>query len=559
MRGRAGLQEIIICMNTNFNIIDYLKKAAEEYPDRPALFMSRESKETGITFKGLWGMVDSFSVGLKTKGLRPGDRCVIMIPMSIDLYVALLGIIKMGGVAVFVDPWITYQQIAAFCVFAKPKGFIGIPKSHYLRFLDKRLLFIPLTFSTEPVFLSCPAKYNLRRFISQYRGDHDIYSVSENDPALITFTSGSSGTPKGANRTHGFLSAQYKALSSEFQYDSNNIDMPMFPVFALSNLAAKIPSIIPDMDFRNVNEVNAEGIIRQMNAHKVTNCTASPPFVDRLAEYVQSAYDRPHFLRKILTGGGPVTTSQLKQWQKAFPGIKIDIVYGSTEAEPVAHISLEQRLQTDSAGKGGFCVGQPGHLIKCKVIKITKEPVVWKGTWEQLECAQGEIGELIVTGDHVCKDYFNNLQAVQENKIIDSDRAVWHRMGDTGYFNGESFWLAGRVHSTIIRDGQLFHAQLVEQAISELTPEVKKIAALGLPDKNINERLIAVLQIQKGLVSAKDILKECREKNFIVDKILLTNSPLPLDPRHHSKINYPILRRRILNNELEIYDTAALE
>ncbi len=541
-------------MSTNFNILHYLKEAAVEFPDRVALNMSRGSEATTISFKTLWERVDAFSVAIKEKGLKPLDRCIIMIPMSIDLYVALLGVIKMGATAVFIDPWIKHTQIAAFCAFAQPNGFIGIAKSHYLRFLNRKLLNIPLTISDGGAFLGFPAKYNLHSLIDQFQGDNDIYAARENDPALITFTSGSSGMPKGANRTHGFLTAQYKALSQEFHYNSSDVDMPMFPVFALSNIAAKITSIIPDMDFRKVSEVNAQHIVDQMNQHKVTTCTASPPFFDRLAKYIEKANIKPTTLKKCLTGGAPVNETQLRQWRKVLPDTQVDVVYGSTEAEPVAHISLEKRLKSVSA-QGGYCVGIPSSFIQSKVIKIIKGSIAENTDWQQIECIQGEVGELIVTGDHVCKEYYQNKDAFKENKIIDSSGVVWHRMGDTGYFDErKAFWLVGRVHSTIIRQGELYHAQLIEQSVKKLVPEAQKIAAFGLPDSDVQEKIFVVVEINEGLISADSISEKCQQNNVLVDQVLLTKEPFPLDPRHNSKIDYNILRQNILNSKLTIHD-----
>ena len=541
-------------MSTNFNILHYLKEAAGECPDKEALNMSLEGKETTISFRTLWERVDAFSVAIKKKGLKPLDRSIIMIPMSIDLYVALLGVIKMGATAVFVDPWIKHKQIAAFCAFAQPNAFIGIAKSHYLRFLNSKLLNIPLTISDGPTFLGLPAKYNFHSLIDQFQGDSDIYAARENDPALITFTSGSSGIPKGANRTHGFLTAQYKALSQEFDYNANDIDMPMFPVFALSNIAAKITSIIPDMDFKKVSEVDAQRIVSQMKEHEVTTCTASPPFFDRLAEYIDKTNIKPELLKKCLTGGAPVNETQLKQWRKVLPNTKMDIVYGSTEAEPVAHISLEERLKTSNA-QGGFCVGHLSSFIQSKVIRIIKGSIDENIDWQQLECKQGHIGELIVTGDHVCKEYYQNKDAFKENKIIDSAGIVWHRMGDTGYFDETgAFWLVGRVHSTIIREEQLYHAQLLEQSVKELIPEAQRIAALGLPDTKVQEKIAIVVQAKERSIKAGSILEKCRQENICVDEVMLIEDPFPLDPRHNSKIDYNVLRQNILNGKLMTYD-----
>lgn len=556
MPGKGKFSGIIISMSTNSNILYYLKEAAEKFPDRVALDMSRDNKDIRISFKSLWNRVDAFSVALREKGLKPLDRCIIMIPMSIDLYVTLLSVIKMGAVAVFVDPWIKHQQIAAFSAFAQPRAFIGIAKSHYLRLLNTKLLNIPLTISDGPTFMGIPAQYNLRSLTDQYQGDGHIYAAKEEDPALITFTSGSSGIPKGANRTHGFLTSQYKTLSQEFHYDANDIDMPMFPIFALSNIAAKITSIIPDMDFKRVSEVNAHRIIDQMRQYKVTTCTASPPFFDRLAEYINQTNRRPPTLRKCLTGGAPVNATQLKEWRKALPNVNFKIVYGSTEAEPVAHISLEERLKSANT-HGGYCVGIPSSLVRCKVIKITKRGIEQNSHWQELLCRQGEVGELIVSGDHVCKEYYQNQQAFKENKLVDPSGVVWHRMGDTGYFDEKgAFWLVGRVHSTIIRQGKHHHAQLIEETVKQLVPRAQSIAALGLPDHDLQEKIVVVLNNHEKTISAGSIRQKCQQRNILVDQVLLTEEPLPLDPRHNSKIDYNLLRQRLLNGKLPIYDKA---
>lgn len=503
------------------NVTSMLDGAASRHPERPALVFGKQQ----ITFKELSARVNQCAGLLKEKGLKPGERVILMVPMSPDLYTALLAVIRCGAVAVFVDPWIAMREIAAFSAFAEPAGFIGIPKSHLLRLLNRKLATLPLSISTGRVFCGIPAKTSLGKAAS-HPPEMEPAAVSADDPALITFTSGSSGIPKGANRTHGFLKAQHEALCAELDYRGDDIDMPMFPVFALRNLAAGITSVIPDMNFRKVAEVDAERILQQITDNGVSLVTASPPFIDRLAKL-----ETPPALRKIHTGGAPVNSNQLNTWHEAFPNTGIDIIYGSTEAEPVAHIDSHNRLAADN--REGFCCGKPTPLLKTRIIAIRKGKVSPEELAE-VTLPPGETGELLVSGNHVCRDYFKNPGAVLENKIMEPDGTCWHRMGDTGYFDEQGcFFLTGRVHSTIERSGKILHAQLVEEEVGQQIPSAVRVAALGQDGK-----LMVVVQ------------GRCVEHRIDADEVIFTSKPLPLDPRHNSKIDYAKLRNLIKQGQL---------
>jgi olefin beta-lactone synthetase len=511
------------------NVVSYLRDVAGRVPERRALVMPDDST---VTFAELWQRVCRVAAGLRGAGLQPGDRLVVMIPMSIDLYTVLLAIIQVGAVAVFVDPWMSMRKIAQFAAFAEPAGFAGVGRSHLLRLWEPALRLLPLTITTGRRLGPLPAAYRLAELLRTEPDPRVWIPESPEAPALITFTSGSSGTPKGANRTHGFLAAQYAALCAEYTYDPADVDMPMFPVFALRNLADGIPSVIPDVDFRRIHETKGDRVLRQIARHGVRTCTASPPFVDQLAAASQSAGRDPG-LRRILTGGAPVSNAMLQRWHAAFPNTAITVVYGSTEAEPVASITLHERLACEGEG---FCAGRPVDAVRARIIRIEKGPIDFE-SWETLAPRDGRIGELVVSGNHVCRDYFRNPDGVKENKILDADGVCWHRMGDTGYMDADGrFWLTGRVHTTIVRQGQLFHAQLIEAQIAPLMPGAVRVAALGRDD-----RLIVVVQGQPAPGAAERV----RAAGIPVDQVRFTRKALPLDPRHRSKIDYGELERML--------------
>jgi acyl-CoA synthetase (AMP-forming)/AMP-acid ligase II len=389
--------------------------------------------------------------------------------------------------------------------------------------------------------------------LQQQPGDQHIAAVNAADTAMITFTSGSSGLPKGVNRTHGFLSAQHAALQQEFPQLDDDVDMPMFPVFALNNLARGIPSIIPTMDFRHVDRVDGQIITSQMCRHAATTCTASPPFLDRLVEFQESHPTERISLRRILTGGAPVTDRQLGTCRRIWPDTELIVVYGSTEAEPVGHIHADERLglqpEDPGAKVAGYCIGKPSSQIQLRVVRIHDGPISFDhGGWDAWEMPPGEPGELVVSGTHVAQSYFQNPTATRENKMIDDDGTIWHRMGDTGYLDPQGYiWLVGRVHSTIYRDGQPVHPQLVEKAGAAASESILKIAALGLPDAAVGERVVVVVETTAGCDILDQVRRRIEEAGLPVDEVRVAVGSLPLDPRHRSKIDYPALRKQLSN------------
>jgi acyl-CoA synthetase (AMP-forming)/AMP-acid ligase II len=318
--------------------------------------------------------------------------------------------------------------------------------------------------------------------------------------------------------------------------------MTMFPVFSLNNLAAGVTTVVPALDFRRVDQVDAARVLRQMADHGVTTCTASPPFFDRLTARIEALpAERPR-LRRLLTGGAPVSNAQLRAWRRALPETEIVVAYGSTEAEPVAHLSAEERCAV--ASSPGYCAGRPIERIRARLIRIHDGPVeLGDEGWEAWEVPAGEIGELVVSGEHVCRDYYRNPRAVRENKIAEPDGTVWHRMGDTGSFDSAGrFWIAGRVHSTIWRQGQPIHPQLVEQAAQGEDPRIRRVAAVGLPDPSLGERVTVVVETGDGEELRDEIRTRLAAAGQPADEIVLTTGSLPVDPRHNSKIDYRRLR-----------------
>lgn len=494
-----------------------------------------------VPFAELADRVERCAGGLARLGFGAGDRAVFMLPMSTDLYVGVLGCLAVGGVAVFVDPWVSLRRIAALAAAARARAFIGSPKSHLLRLLAPELRSIRITITTGAV-----ARPFARHRLDALNGSVARAGVDADAPALITFTTGSSGAAKGVNRTHAILRAQHEVIREEFPARPDDVDLTTFPVFALSNLAAGITTVIPPVNLRRIADAPGARVLDALRRHQVTTMAASPPLFDVLASHLRSSGATPPALRRITTGGAPVRDDQLERWRAVWPGTEIVVAYGSSEAEPVASIGAHERLSRSDAGQG-YCVGRPVRAVRTRLIPITKGPLS-----ELVGLPAGEsVGELAVSGPHVCRDYLGDQRAFAETKVRDASGDVWHRMGDTGYFDADGrFWLVGRVHSTIQRGRTMVHPQIVEQAARGHDDRIRRVAAVGVPDGALGERLVVVVESDTTDVAPTVRARLGAAKLAPVDALVVTRKPLPVDPRHNSKVDYQRLRELLQSGDL---------
>ncbi|HXC04608.1 MAG TPA: AMP-binding protein [Bacteroidia bacterium] len=503
-----------------FNITDHFFKAAETYPDKAAII----HKHKRITFSELKEEVCATTAYLTSKGIAKGDRVMLFIPMGMDLYRIVLALFRMGATAVFLDEWVNRTRMDECCKVAQCKAFIGIPKARLLALLSAEIRKIPIRLGpTLP---------------KGFTGKTETPETTGSDTALITFTTGSTGTPKAAKRTHAFLHAQFGALLDTINPQPDDIDMPVLPIVLLINLGAGCTSVISSFKASKPEAMNAEAILNQINELGVTRMVSSPFFVKQLAKHIElkGARNLPA-LKNIFTGGAPVFPSEAALYIKAFPKTKIEIVYGSTEAEPISSIDARELVQEmNHPLPGGLKVGIPYHKVRVRIIGIQTNPIHYATETEldKRTLPFLQIGEIIVSGEHVLTEYFNNESALKQNKIFIGE-TCWHRTGDSGYLDKDGvLYLTGRCNTLIYRDGKILAPFIYENFFQNI-PGVESGTIL-----ESNSTLFALLEIKKTGNKA-EIIQEANRTGLKGLEIRFITS-IPRDSRHHSKIDYSRLR-----------------
>jgi acyl-CoA synthetase (AMP-forming)/AMP-acid ligase II len=525
------------------NIAELLRIQAQARPDSAAIIDGRRGRERVITFAQLDSNSARAATLLQQSGLKPGDAVFVLLPMSAELYMAILALFRLNMVAMFVDPSAGVKHLEESCALNPPQGLIAGPKAHLLRLVSPALRKIPVKFVVGMPLPGCARWW---RF-DGLRPSDEIAAAAPETPALLTFTSGSTGQPKAAVRTHGLLAAQHQALKSTLNQTPGEIDLTTMPIVLLANLAAGVTSLIPDADLRRPGEIQPGPVIAQIQEHHVQTSVAAPAFFERLiAECARLGITLPS-LRRISSGGAPVFPRLLGQLGIMAPAAEIVAVYGSTEAEPIAHIASREMSAADiqsMLGGQGLLAGRPVDEILLRVMRDQWGKSL--GPYSEPEFAAqcletGKPGEIVVSGSHVLPGYLDGRGDSETKFRVDG--TVWHRTGDAGYLDDQGrLWLLGRCVAQINDEYGTLYPFAAECAVYQF-PEVRRAAVLV----HEGQRALA-LETPQGargvdLHAIRKILSWAHlEKLYLLEEI-------PVDRRHNSKVDYVRLKRVIAGRD----------
>ncbi len=480
-------------------------------------------------------------------GVKPGMRIVLAVRFGTDFIALVFALLKVGAVVVLIDPGMGRKNLVACLEQTKPDGFVAIPKAQLMRFFLRHRFpqaRFNVTVGRRFGFLPAPTLQNLERTPSS------LFEPPHTDldwPAAIIFTTGSTGPPKGVLYTHRTFNSQVDQLIEHYKIEPGGKDLSGFPLFGLFNAVMGTTTIIPDMDPTRPADVDPPRLLDAIDQWQVNQAFGSPALWTTVGRYCVEHGRKVPTLTRALSAGAPVPPNVLQSMRAAMPKEgEMFTPYGATEALPVASIEsrvvLEETAAKTRAG-AGTCVGQRFPGIQWRVIAIEDGPIA---TLEQTrELTQGEIGELMVSGDVVTTQYVTRTDQNAYHKVKDGER-IWHRMGDVGYLDEQDrFWYCGRKsHRVRTRSGPLFTEPC--EAIFNTHPHVYRSALVGIGQPGQQQPVIIVEpwpehrpRISTQLHELLTALKALGQANPItasIEHILIHPGRLPTDIRHNSKI-----------------------
>jgi acyl-CoA synthetase (AMP-forming)/AMP-acid ligase II len=465
-------------------LLNVFLRRANQHPDRTAIV---EADGASTTYAELVRRAGQLASTFAAQGIGPGDRVLVAVWPSIRLYAALAAIWQCGAVAVLAEASMGLAGLRQAAAAAKPKAMLADLPVRLLSWLLPQMHYIPLGRSPRPRHDARPAAF---------------HRATAGEAALISFTSGTTGRPKGMVRSHGRLLAQHEALAPLIApRREREVDLVAFPAFVLTCLGHGNTVVMPNWNLRRHDLVSAAEISRRAQASGATRLLVPPVITARLAqEGLVGSVDR------VLTGGGPIYPDVARTFLARNLGIGLTIVYGSTEAEPISHVDAESLSDDDwrdAAHGAGLLVGRP---VAQATVRI-------------------DAGEILVAGPHVNESYLD--PTIDTGTKLRFGGRVFHRTGDAGRFDSSGrLWLLGRL--TALRED--IHPFAIETA-ARMQPGVKGAALVPLEERT--------LLFIEGPLAGLDRDFQARLETLRVE--VRTIPAIPLDRRHRSKPDYAAL------------------
>ncbi len=468
------------------NIYSILEKTAKEIPKKEALVF----KDHRITYEKLKLSVDRLANGLKELGFQKGDRIALMLPNIPHYVICFFAGLKLGLIILPLSIYYKTDEIHHRLEEAEVKGIIYLDKFREtvfqaVRGLDKCQHFIVLSDQAHT------GEKRLNRLMEVMSSLQETIQVAPDDTALISYTAGVTGYPKGVRLTHRNVLFDINAFVSYIKFNNTDKVVGVIPLSHPLGFTLVMGAfiycgggivLIPLMDVAKA--------FKSIEKEKATCFITVPSMIKEILDNTDCSLLKVDSLKYCISSGDALEPEVFIEFENRF---KVTILegYGLTEASPL--VSLNNLFQERIPGSIGFPL--PG--VEMKFVNEDNESV-----------KPGEIGEILVKGENVMKGYINKPEATKE---VIKDK--WLKTGDfiKFYENGYKKVVA-REKNMIVKGGFNIYPREVESFLST-HPKVKEAIVFGIPDSQSGEEVSACIILndsEKG--NEKEFIDYLQEK-----------------------------------------------
>jgi long-chain acyl-CoA synthetase len=517
---------------------EILDTAVVDVPERPATSFFGAT----LTFEEIKDRSDRLATALDYYGITKGDRVGIMLPNCPQYIIAAFAVLRHGAVVVNINPSYTAREV------------LNVVNDSGLRILITLDALAPLALSVkeqtaiERVIITSLAEYaeppgpapriNGTESLAEILGSHKpgVFRVpiASSDLAVLQYTGGTTGTPKGAMLSHGNIFANV-VQAEAFMYRQKTrgegrylLVIPYFHIYAFTVGMMKgvwvgaVQILIPRYD--------VDQVLAALREFRPTYFPAVPTVFVSLLNHPRVKDYGLEKVRTFNTGGAPCPVEVIEQWERTF-GRTLNEGYGLSETSPVTHTTPQLAKRKPGT------IGIPVCDTDLKVVDLE--------TGER-ELPIGEAGELCVCGPQVMQGYWKRPDESARVLRRDSDGRIWFHTGDVATIDEDGFTsIVQRKKDMIIVDGFNVYPSEVETVLY-MHPAVKLVAVVGVPDSYHGEVVKACVVLKEGTATSEaDLLAHCKTglAPYKIPRQVELRDNLPMSAV--GKILYRVLRDEI--------------
>jgi acyl-CoA synthetase (AMP-forming)/AMP-acid ligase II len=478
--------------------------------DSEQIFLSSPEQGIDVTYNLFYQNAKKLAWYMQKQGLQQGQRVILLLDNGLGWAIAFWGILLAGGVAVPLNPHFKTEEING--LLQQAEGQFIIADDERIRILASGWLAGSRTNGyaldiggNQELFIieACPQKPSAKRI--------EEIDLQPYDEALLLFTSGSTGVPKGVVLTHGNLLAEANFIQQGHKLTSDDIVLSILPFFHINGLV--ITLITPAFSGGRAivpQKFSASRFWNLVNQYQVTWFSAVPTILSILLSKGKNEELLTASLRFARSASSSLSVAILEQFEKTFQ-VPVIEAYGMSEAgSQITTNPLPPA--TRKAGSVGLPVGNEVRVVD-----------------QNGDIAdRGVVGEVVLKGANVTHGYLNNPKANQ-----DSFKNGWFYTGDLGFFDEDGYlFLTGRRKELINRGGEKISPREVDEVLYQLS-EIETAAAVGVPDRLFGEEVVAFIKLRPGTqLSTEKVLGHCKNclADFKVPKEILYLEDFPKGP-----------------------------
>lgn len=466
-----------------WNLNESLKKSAEKFPNRNAITFDNKY----ITYRELYSQVECVASNLVQDGVRKGDKVALILGNCPEFVIAYYGILLAGGVVVPVNPIFTKNEISYILSNSEAKAVIA--NSSMEEIIES--LKVELKQIEKQYYVgSNKAEFIWEQLIEGNSNDCEYPLIVEEDLAVILYTSGTTGRPKGAMLSHKNMASNAESIGKLVEFKEDDRILAVLPMFHVFCLAICINT--PIMSGANIVIIQKFNPIEVMNTifnEKVTLFAGVPTMYNFLLQLKEYTAENFASIRACFSGGASLPVELLQRFEEKYKTTILE-GFGLSETAPVTAFNPLKGIRK----VGSVGVDIPG-VINRIVDKYGNE------------VPRGEIGELIVKGPNVMIGYLGMPDAT--SNAIKND---WFYTGDLAEMDNDGYiFIVDRIKDMIIVNGYNVYPREVEEVIYQ-HPAVVEVAVIGITDKDYGEIVKAFVVSNDESISMDDILNFCQDK-----------------------------------------------